>query len=209
MAGKVGPAAPAEKPDMHFDGEFRHIATVDPQPLVQAVGALGDDPWNEFVRRQEKFAPHRQTQTIPLLYDNDMRHSDPTPWPRFAEFEPVIEPVLDAIRNAHSPADGVGYFVRIILTRLSAGAVITPHRDHGPSMLRSHRYHLAITTNPGVEFGIENEMRHFAPGEIWEINNRKYHAVRNLGGEPRVHLILDYVLPGEKIEDPVEGLVTA
>jgi hypothetical protein len=196
---------------MYFDGQFRHIGTVDPQPLLRAIESLGDDAWNEFVRRQEKFAPHRQTQTIPLLYDNDMRHSDPTPWPRFAEFEPVMEPVLEAISKAHPPAAGAaeGYFVRIILTRLSPGAVITPHRDHGPSMLRSHRYHLAITTNERVEFGIEKEMRHFAPGEIWEINNRKYHAVRNLGEESRVHLILDYVVPGEEIEDPDEGLVIA
>jgi hypothetical protein len=52
-------------------------------------------------------------------------------------------------------------------------------------------------------------MRHFAPGEIWEINNRKYHAVRNLGEEARVHLILDYVVPGEEIQDPTEGLVVA
>jgi hypothetical protein len=196
---------------MHFDGQFRHIGTVDPRPLARAVEALGDDAWDEFVRRQEKFAPHRQTQTIPLLYDNDMRHSDPTPWPRFAEFKPVMEPVLEAIIKAHPPAAGAaeGYFVRIILTRLSPGAVITPHRDHGPSMLRSHRYHLAITTNERVEFGIENEMRHFAPGEIWEINNRKYHAVRNLGEEARVHLILDYVVPGEEVQDPTEGLVIA
>ncbi len=196
---------------MYFDGEFRHIGTVDPQPLLQAIDALGDDAWEEYVRRQEKFAPHRQTQTIPLLYDSDMRHSDPTPWPRFAEFEPVMKPVLEAIEKAHSPAkDGdEGYFVRIILTRLSPGSVITPHRDHGPSMLRSHRYHLAIVTNKHVEFGIENEMKHFAAGEIWEINNRKLHAVRNLGEDSRVHLILDYVVPGEEIQDPLEGLVVA
>ena len=197
---------------MYFDGEFRHIGTVDPQPLVRAVEELGEEAWQEFVRRQEKFAPHRQTQTIPLLYDNDMRHSDPTPWPRLAPLLPVFQPVLDMIEKAHPPAAGSGkdgYFVRIILTRLSPGAVITPHRDHGPSMLRSHRYHLAITTNERVEFGIENAMQHFAAGEIWEINNRKYHAVRNLGQEGRVHLILDYVVPGEEIQDPDEGLVIA
>lgn len=197
---------------MYFDGEFRHIGTIDVEPLVRAVEALGEDPWLEFVRRQEKFQPHRQTQTIPLLYDNDMRHADPTPWPRLEEFKAVLQPAMDRIRQDKAPSGGSldeGYFVRIILTRLSPGSVITPHRDHGPSMLRSHRYHIAIVTNPNVEFGIGSKLQHFAPGEIWEINNRKYHAVRNLGEEPRVHLILDYVVPGEEIRDPDEGLIVA
>lgn len=196
---------------MNFDGEYRHIGTVDPQPLVRAITALDEDAWLEYVRRQERFAPHRQTQTIPLLFDEDMRHTDPTAWLRYAQFEPLIDPVLETIRK-NGPAvcdDGKeGYFLRIILTRMSPGTVITPHRDHGPSMMRSHRYHLAITTNPLVEFGIEGRMQHFAAGEIWEINNRKLHAVRNLGEEARVHLIIDYVVPGEEIHDP-DGIVVA
>jgi hypothetical protein len=75
--------------------------------------------------------------------------------------------------------------------------------------MRSHRYHVAIRTNPLVDFGIGDRVQHFAPGEVWEINNRKYHAVRNLGQEGRVHLILDYVVPGEEIRDPDEGLLVA
>lgn len=196
---------------MYFDGQFRHIGTVDPQPLAAAVASLGEEPWLEYVRRQERFAPHRQTQTVPLLFDEDMRHADPTPWPRLAPFEPLLQPVLDKIRQNTVPATGSSkdaYFIRIILTRMSAGAMISPHRDHGPSMLRSHRCHLALITNRLVHFAIANEVQHFAPGEIWEINNRKLHAVRNLGDEPRVHLILDYVVPGEEIQDP-DGPVIA
>lgn len=196
---------------MYFDGEFRHIGTLDPQPLACAIESLGEDPWQEYVRRQEKFAPHRQTHTVPLLFDEDMRHTGPTAWPRYAQLEPLIEPVLIKIREHGPPtarAGIEGYFLRIILTRMAPGTVITPHRDHGPSMLRSHRYHFAITTNSLVEFGIGGEMQHFAAGEIWEINNRKLHAVRNFGEKSRVHLIVDYVMPGEEVQDP-EGLVIA
>lgn len=196
---------------MYFDGAFRHIGTVDAQPLARVVESFGDAAWLEYVKRQERFKPHRQTETIPLLYDEDMRHSDPTAWPRFAAVEPVLEPVFDLIRRANPVSEdgGAGYFARIILTRLSPGSVINPHKDFGDSMMRSHRNHLAITTNEHCVFGVGQEVRHFARGEIWEINNRDYHAVKNLGSEPRVHLILDYVVPGEKIQDPQEGLLVA
>lgn len=197
---------------MYFDGEFRHIGNVDPQPLACAVEALGEDAWQEYVRRQEMFAPHRQTHTVPLLFDERMPDTGrPTAWPRYAKFEPLIEPVLVKIRENGPPtakAGSEGYFIRIILTRMAPGTVIPPHRDHGPSMLRCHRYHYAIITNPLVEFGIENTIKHCAAGEIWEINNRKLHAVRNLGEKSRVHLIVDYVMPGEEIHDP-DGLVIA
>jgi hypothetical protein len=197
--------------EMYFDGQFRHIGTIDPQPLARAIESLSEDAWHEFVRRQEKFEPHRQTLTIPLIFDEDMRHSDPTAWPRMAEMESVLKPAMDKIRQIHAPVDGAseGYFIRIILTRLSPGSFITPHRDYGASILRSHRYHLPISTTRLVDFAIDGQFQHFAAGEIWEINNRKYHAVRNLGQDPRVHLILDYVVPGEQIHDPDEGLVVA
>jgi len=42
---------------------------------------------------------------------------------------------------------------------------------------------------------------HMKPGELWEINNRREHGVVNGGGEDRIHLIVDYVLAGEKIID--------
>lgn len=196
---------------MYFDGAFRKVGKADPQPLAKAVESFGEDAWLEYTRRQERFQPHRQTHTIPLLFDEDMRHTDPTAWPRLAQIEPALAPVMDVIREANSSVAGTGegYFLRIILTRLRPGSVISPHRDHGESIMRSHRYHVAIKTNDGVDFGIDGEIQHFAPGEIWEINNRKYHAVRNLGSEGRIHLILDYVVPGERIDDPDQGVIVA
>jgi hypothetical protein len=196
---------------MHFDGLCRHIATIDAEPLRRAIDALGEDAWSEWDHRQQTFGPHRNTQTIPLLYDDDMRHTEPTPWPRLAQLEPALEPVLQSIRKAHARATGIdskGYFIRIILTRLSPGTTINRHRDDGESLMRSHRYHVALKTNPLVDFFVGGQPNHFAAGEIWEINNRAYHAVRNASTEPRVHLILDYVVPGEKVEDP-DGLVIA
>jgi quercetin dioxygenase-like cupin family protein len=194
---------------MYFDGSYRFIGKVDPEPLVAAIRSLGEDPWFEYVRRQETYEVHRRTQTIPLLFDEDARHTDPTEWPRLQQLQAVIEPVLDKIReaNADTAENGdKGYFIRIILTRLSPHGWITRHRDRGDTFMRSHRNHIAIITDPGVEFEVDEQVQHFAPGEIWEINNRQLHTVRNRSDIARVHLIVDYVVPGERIEDP-EGVL--
>lgn len=105
---------------MYFDGSFRFIGKVDPEPLARAIETLGPGIWSEYVRRQEMFQPHRNTETIPLLYDEDSRHTDPTVWPRYLQLETAMQPVLDTIREANQPAvnAGDGYFIRIILTRL-------------------------------------------------------------------------------------------
>ena len=197
---------------MHFDGEFRHVGSADPMPLRQAVEAMGEEAWLEYVRRQERFEAHRKTQTVPLIFDEDMRHENPTVWPRFEALEPFIQPFMDVIREANADRVVPGrnpYFIRAILTKLAPKSVILPHQDKGFSLFRSHRYHIALKTNEMVDFGINQKMQHFAAGEVWEINNRAFHAVRNLSDEPRTHLILDYVIPGEQVADPDMGLLTA
>lgn len=197
---------------MYFDGEYRLIGIVDPAALREAVAALAEAAWFEDTARQQVYAAHRHTQTIPLIFDPDFRHVEPTVHPLFDTLRPAVEPVMQRIADhfsatSASPAGGEGYFVRVLLARLDPGRTIGSHRDHGSSLSRAHRIHCAIFTNPGAEFGIAGHIRHIAPGEIWEINNRKVHGVRNLGDEARVHLILDYVVPGEIVADPEGELI--
>ena len=196
---------------MYFAGAYRFIGTIDPEPLVRAVRSLGDEAWFEHVERQQKYQPHRRTQTIPLLYDDDGRHTNPTQWSRWTELKPVIDPVMEKIREANALASGnsdEGYFIRALLARLLPHGWISGHRDEGNTLAKSHRNHIPIITNSGVEFEVAEEVRHLAAGEIWEINNREEHAVRNTSDFERVHLIIDYVVPGEKIEDP-DGTIIA
>lgn len=84
---------------MYFEGGYRLIGKIDPEPFVGAVESSGDDAWFEYPERQQTFHPHRNTQAIPLLYDQDERHSNPTEWPRWAALKPVFEPVLEQIRQ--------------------------------------------------------------------------------------------------------------
>ena len=189
---------------MFFEGRFRHIGTVDPKPLADAIAALGEDVWFENISRQQMYDMHRNTQSLPLLYDEDGRHTDPTPWPRWAAFEPLLAPALDAIRKANPAVPGGkdGYFIRIMAARLNPNSAIVPHRDGGDTLMRTHRNHLPLMTNEQVEFEVAREVRYLAPGEIWEINNMRVHTVRNQSAQPRVHMIIDYVVPGEQVNDP-------
>lgn len=199
---------------MYFEGTYRYIGTVDIAPLRDAVAALGEADWNASASRQQIYTAHARTRTIPLLYDADMRHTDPTRRPLLDRIEPALAPAMERIRAFYAPAHATagapveqGYFVRIVLVRLAAGAEVTSHTDNGPSLQRAHRIHLPIVTNSSVLFAVRGDIRHLPAGELWEINNRRPHAVRN-GGADRIHAILDYVVPGERIDDP-DGPVVA
>ncbi|MEI9902890.1 MAG: aspartyl/asparaginyl beta-hydroxylase domain-containing protein [Asticcacaulis sp.] len=199
---------------MNFAGEYRRIGSADVSALQAAVSALSDEDWSINSGRQQVYKVHAHTQTIPLIFDSDMRHTTPTVHADFHRFQPLLQPMMDTIAGyfAANPPAGIGpgtrgHFQRLILVRLAGLASIGSHRDFGASLSRAHRIHLPLVTSEKALFAIAGDIRHLRPGEIWEINNRKAHAVRNDSGQPRIHAIFDYVLPGEIVSDPDGQLV--
>lgn len=197
---------------MNFDGEYHRVGAVDVARLAEAVGAIPDVEWEVHAGRQQVYKAHARTQTIPLIFDPDMRHENGTVHAAFDQFQDLLRPALDLIidhyRDGVPDPDRPPYFARILLVRLAAQASIGSHRDNGYSLSRAHRVHLPLVTTPGAQFGIAGVIRHLPAGELWEINNRKAHAVRNTSDTARIHAIFDYVLPGERIVDP-DGELTA
>jgi len=198
---------------MFFDGEYRFLGSADVTSLRGQLEAQPEDAWYADTGRQEAFAAHRMTQSIGLIFDPDMRHEEPTLRPAYASFEAAVAPALRSVQryfelNPPEGTDGRGYVVRALLVRLNAGGSIKSHRDHGYSLSRAHRIHLPVITSSHAEFGIAGTIRHLPAGELWEVNNRKIHAVRNVGGPARIHLIIDYVIPSETISDP-DGILVA
>ena len=192
---------------MNFDGNFLEIGKIDPEPLRELVTTISDEEWNSDPFRQKRYEVHRDTQSVPLVFDPDFRHSHPTRLPRLQDFEQALIPALGLVADHYEESDighalieefGLGYFVRATLVRLVAGGSIAPHTDNNFSLVHSHRVHVPIETNPGVEFTVGEETRSLAAGHVYEINNRRMHAVANTGDVDRVHLILDFVLPGEQ-----------
>ena len=196
---------------MNFAGDFRSLGELDVSGLKQTVSTINDAKWAEYSERQQTYSDiHQYTQTIGLIYDSDMRHKDGTVHPIYHELEDLVKPVENHIaafyrqQKPHileSRRDQKPYFARIILVMLKAGGVISKHKDGSPSMRRCHRIHLPLVTNPEVIFDVGEASVSMAEGELWEINNRREHAVANNGDRDRIHIILDYVIAGEKIRD--------
>lgn len=192
---------------MNFPGNFVHIATVDVAELKQRVLGVPEEQWRTEAFRQQRYEVHRETQTISLVFDPDFRHTHPTKLPALQQFASLLRPVLERTADHfdESPKGkalmeqfGIGYFVRANLVRLRPGGSIAPHKDNNFSLAHSHRIHVPLLTNVAVTFTVGDETVHMPEGEIYEINNRRLHSVSNLGSEDRVHLIMDYVLPGER-----------
>ena len=195
---------------MNFKEDAVCLGRFDITALRDQVAALTDADWNADTHRQQTFDAHTRTQTIKLIFDADYRHSNPTVRAGFEAFEPAIRPLMDHIRGWYlqslrqrriAEKHGPGYFIRAILTRLVPDAEIAPHADDGHSLKRCHRIHMPIVTNPDCLFTVGDLTWNMPAGELWEINNRRIHAVRNGGATARVHLILDYVQPGETVFD--------
>lgn len=202
---------------MNFSQDAVKLGAFDISSLRTTVLALGDDAWNADSSRQQVFDAHTRTQTLKLIADADFRHTDPTIHPAFRAFEPLIQPLMAHVRQVYlqtlrqrsvAEKHGPGYFIRALLTRLPAGAEIKPHIDDGYSLKRCHRIHVPIVTTPRTLFRVGDTRFHMAEGEMWEINNRRLHAVSNGGDTARIHLIMDYVQPGETVFD-LDGPLTA
>ncbi len=78
------------------------------------------------------------------------------------------------------------------LLRLLPGSVIREHRDYD---LRfedgAARLHLPLTTNPSVEFYVDQRRAMMLAGECWYLDLSRPHRVVNRGETARIHLVID------------------
>ena len=195
---------------MNFDGDMRKIGDIDVTRFAQQAAKITDAEWTADAFRQKTYEVHKQTQTIRLIMDEDGRHRDPTYHPSYEIYKELVGPIEIFIRRQFEQTlkakrlrkkHGRGYFIRMILVKLLANGSIPHHVDQGETLSKSHRMHLPIITNEQNLFSVGDTEMHMKAGELWEINNRREHGVVNGGSEDRTHLIIDYVLAGEKIID--------
>jgi hypothetical protein len=83
------------------------------------------------------------------------------------------------------------------LLALAPGAVINEHRDHRLGWEDGEiRVHIAVVTNPDVEFVLDGRYVDLAVGEPWYLNLSLAHRVANLSPVTRIHLVVDCVVDG-------------
>jgi len=78
------------------------------------------------------------------------------------------------------------------LMKLTPGSVIKEHTDYDLSLEDgTARLHVPITTNPQVEFILNDRRVIMDTGECWYLRLSDPHSVANHGDEDRVHIVID------------------
>ncbi len=181
---------------------FNHLGAVDVGGLIERVKSIPESLWkSENENKPNKYRNLNDTRHIMFRFinglDNVFDFTDhPVLWD---EWKDVLLPIME------QAAKKLGYqsyrFPRVMFARLPAGGEISPHRDIAASHY-IHKIHVPLITNSATIFHVDEKAKHLPVGEIVEINNKGFHAVKNGGDEDRIHFIFecystdDYGKPG-------------
>jgi len=167
---------------------FNYIGKTNITTLKNKIKKITE--WDKYTFRQKTYDVHKHTRTIPLIFDEDFRHENPTYHFDYKTYKNEI----NKFKNIFSKKFGKGYIIRAILVNLRAQKNIPNHIDNSASLDICKRIHIPIITNNKVFFNVGGERINLKKGEMWEINNtKKTHAVENNSRFDRVHLIIDWV----------------
>jgi len=171
---------------------IRRLGPIDIAPLKAAVAAIPEALWDaENAGKPNRFGALDATRHIIFRFVSNFRDwRDSYDRPLWAEWQPLLQPVLEAATAPYGYARGA--FPRVMLARMAPGGVIHPHRDENPAAKWPHKIHVPIQTNEGVTFFVDGTPYRFEEGEAVEVNNMGVHAVENRGGSDRIHLIFEY-----------------
>lgn len=177
-----------------------HVCDISPAATVRAMEEIRRNwyLWDEITHRQDyPGSAHTDTKAIYLrwaaewtpacIFDSlsaewcDAAHS-------LGETMSLVRYLLDAI--------GATEFGRVMLVSLKPGGRITPHWDAGLYADHFDRFHVALQSDAGNAFTVDDASVHMADGEAWWFNHQLEHTVRNESQRERVHLIIDCVAPG-------------
>lgn len=148
--------------------------------------------WEEFDLRQNRGQRvHRETKTIPIIFDESFSIKKYTKTKHYPLFENEIQKLE---QHLNEQIGEEGFIFRAIIVKLPAKKEIRKHIDGGVSLTIPKRIHIAIETNPECIFSVGQVDKNLKEGEVWEINNDgRRHGVVNGGDTDRLHLIVDWM----------------
>jgi len=195
---------------------LERIATgLNVKPLQEALERQSHLWLEETTRQEYPGSAHRDTRCIFLRWarsrtvEAGFTEIPAVNYPAMNKF-PEVSPILveaSIFLDFHFEASKVG---RIIITELKPGGFIDPHVDEGAYADHYERFHIVVKSKEGNRFFVEDkpevgEFAHMREGELWWFNHKKRHYVFNGSNEPRIHLIVDAVVPAFRRErDNVE-----
>ena len=146
--------------------------------------------WDEFDFRQKTFDFHKETKTIPIIFDDKLDIEKAEKTKHYSLFEKELNKLQNHLRLTIKEPNG--YIYRAILVNLPSGKCIKPHTDVG-EIFEPRRIHIVIQTNSKCLFSVGDKIKNLKEGEIWEIDNdNQKHGVSNEGETDRIHLIVDW-----------------
>lgn len=183
---------PNPYPNPRKTQSIRRLGSVEIGALRAAVAAVPEALWDaENAGKPNKFEALDSTRHIVFRFVSNLRDwRESYDRPLWAEWRPLLEPVLAAATAPYGYARGV--FPRVMLARMRPGGVIQPHRDANPAAKWPHKIHVPLETNDAVTFFVDGVGHHLPVGEAAEVNNMGVHAVTNAGATDRIHLIFEY-----------------
>jgi hypothetical protein len=176
------------------------------------------DVWDISSNRQKHYIQHKNTKSIPIIYDEKLSDTKNTQTIFFPFFSHLINPLEEKLNSIY----GDGIILRLILTKQETRSIITPHQDGAETFRTSHRVHLPLYTANTRNYGdtlfcIGNvdpwqssindkhinkrwiqETVPMCVGEMWEINNIpdvlsiRHSVINHSIDVEKIHLIMDW-----------------
>lgn len=183
---------------MDFGATHRPLKRLDVGPLAARILSAPAALWDSDEGIRQAVAGPRPTRSSFLLFTNAaympqgrrVTQADIIKRAGWEWFIPVVQPILDALLAFYPPG---GTVIRAQIANLLPGGEIARHQDVSPLLRMAHRVHVPVITWPEVAFHIDDQPFKFEAGEAFELNNQKFHYVRNDGEKDRHHLIFDYL----------------
>ena len=189
---KLSPSRPKKELE-EFNFRMQGIHNVD--EILQTALDF-DQEWDIYTSRQKQVYPDRVN---PHLHTNTyIIQNHPLDWVFGTpiQLEILDQKLLSSISHIIEDLEKelVGKAARVLLIKLEANKDVARHVDGGDYLSTVRRFHIPLITNDLVSYTVDNETIHMKQSECWEINNLKYHSVKNDGNEDRIHLLID-ILP--------------
>ena len=175
------------------------LAQVDVSAFKKKLLESGTGIWDDDYHNRENIKLTRPAhdawgikKIVFTFCDDFLQKVLDLPFSQSDEWREHLLPIYNAIGVSEKR------IVRSLLALMPPGVKIPVHHDTGYWVKYTHRVHVAIITDPSVDFFVgPNEAGiqkyDFGEGRIVELNNQAKHAVTNNWDQGRVHLIFDYV----------------